>query len=95
MNGWKARVKRYSGRATERAASSHFWIAQIFGTCSPSVMCSAVDDRRSARASEIASDKPCEMLSPIRSSKIVAIAGSPRKPMPSEVSVMPSWQADR
>ncbi len=25
----------------------------------------------------------------------VAIAGSPRKPMPSEASVMPSWQADR
>ena len=42
MNGWKTRVKRYSGRATERAASSHFWIAQIFGTCSPIVMCSAV-----------------------------------------------------
>ena len=48
-----------------------------------------------ASASEMASDKPCEMLSPIRSSKIVAIAGSPRKPMPSDVSVMPSWQADR
>ena len=28
-------------------------------------------------------------------SKIEAIAGSPRKPIPSEVSVIPSWQADR
>ena len=46
-------------------------------------------------ASRYASERLCETLSPRRSSKIVAIAGSPRKPMPSDVSVIPSWQADR
>ena len=45
MNGWKMRVKRWSGRATSRAAYSAFWIAQIFGTCSPIVMCSEVVSR--------------------------------------------------
>jgi hypothetical protein len=33
--------------------------------------------------------------SPISGSITEAIAGSPRKPMPSDVSVMPSWHADR
>ena len=32
---------------------------------------------------------------PKMSSKISATAGSPRKPMPSEVNVIPSWQAAR
>ena len=57
-------------------------------------MCSDVEIRY-ASASEIASDRLCETLSPMMFSKIEAIAGSPRKPMPSEVSVMPSWQDDR
>ena len=35
------------------------------------------------------------MLSPMMSSKIDAIAGSPRKPMASDVSVIPSWHGDR
>jgi hypothetical protein len=26
MNGWKNRVKRWSGRATKRATGSDFWI---------------------------------------------------------------------
>ena len=34
-------------------------------------------------------------LEPNRGSISFATAGSPRKPMPSEVSVIPSWQADR
>ena len=45
MNGWNSRVNRYSGRATKREAVSHRWIAHIFGTCSPIVMCSAVEMR--------------------------------------------------
>ena len=50
---------------------------------------------RYASASEIASDALCEIAVPNASSNSDAIAGSPRKPMPSEVIVMPSWQADR
>src|SRR5918999_6586376 len=43
----------------------------------------------------MASDTPCETLSPSTDSIRLAIAGSPRKPMPSEAIVMPSWQAAR
>ena len=57
-------------------------------------MCSEVE-MMYASASETASETSCGTLSPKMSSKIEAIAGSPRKPMPSEVSVMPSWQAER
>jgi hypothetical protein len=57
-------------------------------------MCSAVEITY-ASVSEIASERLCESDVPMMSSKIEAIAGSPRKPMPSEVSVMPSWQAER
>ena len=50
---------------------------------------------RYAIASEIASDTECETLSPKSGSISLATAGSPRKPIPSEVNVMPSWHADR
>ena len=50
---------------------------------------------RYASASEIARDALCEIAVPNASSNSDAIAGSPRKPMPSEVIVMPSWHADR
>ena len=45
-------------------------------------------------ASESASETLCER-SPNSGSIRSATAGSPRKPMPSEVSVIPSWQDDR
>ena len=38
---------------------------------------------------------PCERRRRTAARASVAIAGSPRKPMPSEASVMPNWQADR
>jgi hypothetical protein len=92
--GLKTLVKISSGRAILRAVPSDLLIAKIFGTCSPIVMCSAVVITY-ASASEIASVTPCGRLSPSSSSKIEATAGSPRKPMPSDVSVIPSWQAAR
>ena len=42
MNGRIAALNRMSGRATRRATASALTIAKIFGTCSPTVMCSAV-----------------------------------------------------
>ena len=44
---------------------------------------------------DTASETPCGTLSPMRSSNRLATAGSPRKPMASEVKVMPSWHAER
>src|ERR1051325_3333709 len=46
-------------------------------------------------ASEIATASPCEIASPKSGSMSCAMAGSPRKPMPSEASVMPNWHALR
>ena len=44
----------------------------------------------------MASETPCEQaLAEHVLDQIDATAGSPRKPMPSEVSVMPSWHAAR
>src|SRR4051794_38812891 len=43
---------------------------------------------------EIAAAAACEML-PNSGSTSLAIAGSPRKPMPRLASVMPNWHADR
>ena len=43
---------------------------------------------------ETATAMPCDS-SPKSGSIRSAIAGSPRKPMPSEASVIPNWQADR
>ena len=50
---------------------------------------------RYASPNEIANETPCGTSSPRMDSKMSATAGSPRKPMPSEVKVMPSWQAAR
>ena len=46
-------------------------------------------------ASETASETVCDTLPPNRGSIRFAIAGSPKKPMPRDVSVMPTWQAER
>src|SRR4051794_16759928 len=45
--------------------------------------------------SAIATATPCPTTLPSGSSSTLAIAGSPRKPIPSEAIVMPSWHADR
>jgi hypothetical protein len=50
---------------------------------------------RYAIAMAMATATPWLTTSPSGSSSSSAIAGSPRKPMPSEAIVMPSWQADR
>ncbi len=64
-------------------------IASIFGTCSPIVMCSVV-----AIANESASATACAPeLSPRSGWISSAIAGSPRKPIAIEASVIPNWQA--
>ena len=42
MNGLKTCANRCSGRAIRRATASARLIAKIFGTCSPTVMCSEV-----------------------------------------------------
>ena len=68
-------------------------IAISFGTCSPAVMWSEVAIVKAiAKASAVAT--PCE--SPPNSGSIrLASAGSPRKPIPIEAIVIPSWQAER
>ena len=93
VNGAVTVRNRSSGRARRRALPSARVIAIIFGTCSPTVMCSEVASAKAiANASAVAT--PCE--SPPNSGSIsYAIAGSPRKPIPIEAIVIPSWQAER
>ena len=72
-----------------RATRSALEIASIFGTCSPIVMCSEV-----ATANEIANATTVAPVpSPSAGSISDAIAGSPRKPIPIEASVIPTWHA--
>ncbi len=94
VNGADIKRNQCSGRATSRAVGSARWIATIFGTCSPTVMCRAVAIAK-ASASAIAVAAPWANGPCRAGSSSAAIAGSPRKPMPSEAIVMPSWQAAR
>ena len=68
-------------------------IASIFGTCSPTLMWSPVTSAN-AIATEIPTATPCEETPKI-SSISVAIAGSPRNPIPIDAIVIPTWHADR
>ncbi len=68
-------------------------IASIFGTCSPTLMWAAVTSAN-AIATEIATATPCDRPPKIGSIR-VATAGSPRKPIPIEAIVIPTWHADR
>ena len=93
VSGAVAERNRSSGRARWRAVPSARVIAISFGTCSPAVMWSEVAIVKAiAKASAVAT--PCE--SPPNSGSIrLASAGSPRKPIPIEAIVIPSWQAER
>ena len=80
-------------RRGARAVPSARLIAIIFGTCSPTVMWSEVASVKAiAKASAVAT--PCERP-PKAGSIRSASAGSPRKPIPIEAIVIPSWQAER
>ena len=72
----------------KRAAPSARLIASIFGTCSPTEMCSDVT-RKKAIPTEMPTATPWER--PPKSGSISsAIAGSPRKPIPIEAIVIPT-----
>src|SRR5262245_34391349 len=83
-----------SGRDSVRAALSARLRANIFGTCSPTEMCKEVA-RVKAIAKATAVAAPCERTSPSAGSNRAASAGSPRKPIPIEAIVIPTWQVER
>ena len=66
----------------------------IFGTCSPIVMCREVA-RPKAITNAIAVETPWETDPSSAGSTRLAIAGSPRNPIPIEAIVIPIWQVDR
>ena len=89
VNGALITSNQCSGRARMRTTRSAFEIASILGTCSPIVMCSEVAIRNeTANATTVA-----PVPSPSAGSISDAIAGSPRKPMPIEARVIPTWHA--
>ena len=93
VNGALATSNQCSGRASSRATRSALVIARIFGTCSPTVMWSEV---ASVKASTNAIGAATAWLSGPSStgSNRSTSAGSPRKPIPIEAIVIPTWQAD-
>ena len=91
--GAVAARNQLSGAARNRAVGSGLVMASIFGTCSPTLMWSPVTSAN-AIATEIPTATPCERAPKIGSIS-VAIAGSPRNPIPIEAIVIPTWHADR
>ena len=88
VNGAVRIRNQLSGPPKRRAVSIGRLMASIFGTCSPTLMWSAVTSVK-AIATEIAIARPSERP-PNTGSISFAIAGSPRKPIPIEAIVIPT-----
>ena len=95
MNGRIAMSKRSSGRATAArdalGLDDRVDLRDLLAGGDVQRRDEHVGDARSRSATASA----VREASPKSGSSRSAIAGSPRKPMPSEASVMPNWQADR
>ncbi len=91
ISGCRAVRKNRSGLATRSITVSARAIASIFGDCSPTITWRKVTIVN-AIAIEIASATPWPTTPPKTGTSSCAIAGSPRKPMPRDARVIPTWQ---